>query len=230
MTGTEQSGGRREELIAAALAGELSDGEAAEFDRLRAADPTIDRELASFGVVLEGLGAVGEWDEVAAPAALRSRVLGLEEEEAGPRRSRRRRTALAVGAAAACMAVGAVGATALQGATERPVAGPPGTLGAVETIAFEESSAFDVEGSVIAHTWGTETLLRATGFTAGESFDLVLVTDSGERLASGSFLGSTVEIDCEMNAAVLRESVTAVEIVAAGGGVVASAELPPVES
>ena len=36
-------------------------------------------------------------------------------------------------------------ATLLQGAAERPVAGPPGTLGAVETIAFEESAAVDVE-------------------------------------------------------------------------------------
>ncbi|MBO0984390.1 hypothetical protein [Rathayibacter sp. SD072] len=228
MTGTEQSGGRREELIAAALAGELSAGEAAELDRLRSEDPAIDRELASFGVVLEGLGAIGGWEEPEAPAALRSRVLGLAEQP--PTRHRVRRAALAVGAAAACVAIGALGATALQGTEERPVAGPPGTLGAVETIAFEESSAIDVEGSVIAHTWGTETVLRASGFTAGESFDLVLVTDSGERLASGSFLGSAVEIDCEMNAAVLRESVAAVEIVATGGAVVASAELPVVES
>lgn len=229
MTGTEHPGGRREELIAAALAGELSSEEAVEFDRLRSEDPTVDRELAAFGVVVDRLGALGGWEESEASAALRSRVLRLEEEEV-PARPRRGRLALAVGAVAASVAVGALGATLLQGAAERPVAGPPGTLGAVETIAFEESAAVDVEGSVIAHTWGTETVLRASGFAVGESYDLVLVTESGERLPSGSFLGSAVEIDCEMNAAVPRESVAAVEIVATGGDVVASAELPVVES
>lgn len=229
MTGTEHPGGRREELIAAALAGELSSEEAVEFDRLRSEDPTVDRELAAFGVVVDRLGALGGWEEGEGSAALRSRVLRIEEEEA-PARPRRGRLALAVGAVAASVAVGALGATLLQGAGERPVAGPPGTLGAVETIAFEESTAVDVQGSVIAHTWGTETVLRASGFAVGESYDLVLVTESGERLPSGSFLGSAVEIDCEMNAAVPRESVAAVEIVAAGGDVVASAELPVVES
>ncbi|MCJ1695888.1 hypothetical protein C1I63_06850 [Rathayibacter caricis DSM 15933] len=229
MTGTEHPGGRREELIAAALAGELSAEEAVEFDRLRSEDPTVDRELAAFGVVVDRLGALGGWEEGEGSAALRSRVLRIEEEEA-PARPRRGRLALAVGAVAASVAVGALGATLLQGAGERPVAGPPGTLGAVETIAFEESTAVDVQGSVIAHTWGTETVLRASGFAVGESYDLVLVTESGERLPSGSFLGSAVEIDCEMNAAVPRESVAAVEIVAAGGDVVASAELPVVES
>jgi len=229
MTGTEHPGGRREELIAAALAGELSSEEAVEFDRLRSEDPTVDRELAAFGVVVDRLEALGGWEEGEASAALRSRVLRIEEEEA-PARPRRGRLALAVGAVAASVAVGALGATLLQGAGERPVAGPPGTLGAVETIAFEESTAVDVEGSVIAHTWGTETVLRASGFAVGESYDLVLVTESGERLPSGSFLGSAVEIDCEMNAAVPRDAVAAVEIVAAGGDVVASAELPVVES
>ncbi|KQQ22038.1 hypothetical protein ASF48_02075 [Rathayibacter sp. Leaf299] len=229
MTGTEHPGGRREELIAAALAGELSAEEAVEFDRLRSEDPTVDRELAAFGVVVDRLAALGGWEGGEASAALRSRVLRIEEEEA-PARPRRGRLALAVGAVAASVAVGALGATLLQGTGERPVAGPPGTLGAVETIAFEESAAVDVEGSVIAHTWGTETVLRASGFAVGESYDLVLVTESGERLPSGSFLGSAVEIDCEMNAAVPRESVAAVEIVAAGGDVVASAELPVVES
>jgi hypothetical protein len=228
MTGTEHPGGRREELIAAALAGELSSEEAVEFDRLRSEDPTVDRELAAFGVVVDRLGALGGWEEGEGSAALRSRVLRIEEE--APARPRRGRLALAVGAVAASVAVGALGATLLQGAGERPVAGPPGTLGAVETIAFEESTAVDVEGSVIAHTWGTETVLRASGFAVGESYDLVLVTESGERLPSGSFLGSAVEIDCEMNAAVPRESVAAVEIVAAGGDVMASAELPVVES
>ncbi|MDY0912732.1 hypothetical protein, partial [Rathayibacter festucae] len=73
-------GGRREELIAAALAGELSAEEAAELDRLRAEDPSVDEELASFGAVLSGLGGVGRWEEPEPSADLRARVAAL----AGP--------------------------------------------------------------------------------------------------------------------------------------------------
>ncbi|PPF67626.1 hypothetical protein [Rathayibacter sp. AY1E6] len=233
----DQPGGRREELLAAALAGDLSAEEAREFESLRAADPSIDRELASFGSVVDRVGALGRWEEAEPSPELRSRVAALagerperaESARAPRRRAPRRRAVLAVAAAAALLVVGGVAGAALRSAEERPVAGPPGTLGAVEAIAFEERTAgVTLDGSLVAHTWGTETILRGTGFALGESYDLVLVTGSGERLPSGSFLGSSAELDCEMNAAVLRESVAAVEITDAGGALVASAALPAV--
>ncbi|PPG75950.1 hypothetical protein C5D25_17810 [Rathayibacter sp. AY1D7] len=233
----DEPGGRREELLAAALAGDLSAEEAREFESLRAADPSIDRELASFGAVVDRLGALGRWEEAEPSPELRSRVAALagerperaESTRAPRRRAPRRRAVLAVAAAAALLVVGGVAGAALRSAEERPVAGPPGTLGAVEAIAFEERTAgVTLDGSLVAHTWGTETILRGTGFALGESYDLVLVTGSGERLPSGSFLGSSAELDCEMNAAVLRESVAAVEITDAGGALVASAALPAV--
>ncbi|PPG86044.1 hypothetical protein C5C95_15475 [Rathayibacter sp. AY1B7] len=233
----DQPGGRREELLAAALAGDLSAEEAREFESLRAADPSIDRELASFGSVVDRVGALGRWEEAEPSPELRSRVAALagerperaESARAPRRRAPRRRAVLAVAAAAALLVVGGVAGAALRSAEERPVAGPPGTLGAVEAIAFDErTEGVTLDGSLVAHTWGTETILRGTGFALGESYDLVLVTGSGERLPSGSFLGSSAELDCEMNAAVLRESVAAVEITDAGGALVASAALPAV--
>ncbi|PPG01333.1 MULTISPECIES: hypothetical protein [unclassified Rathayibacter] len=228
----DEPGGRREELLAAALAGDLSAEEAREFESLRAADPSIDRELASFGAVVDRLGALGRWEEAEPSPELRSRVAALageRPERAASVRAPRRRAVLAVAAAAALLVVGGVAGAALRSAEERPVAGPPGTLGAVEAIAFEErTEGVTLDGSLVAHTWGTETILRGTGFALGESYDLVLVTGSGERLPSGSFLGSSAELDCEMNAAVLRESVAAVEITDAGGALVASAALPAV--
>lgn len=125
MTDVEQPGGRREELLAAALAGDLSSEEAIEFDRLRAADPTLDRELASFGVVLDRLGGLVRWDEAEPSAQLRSRVLGLAAAEEAAPPSRRGRLALAVGAAAACLVLGVVAGSAFQAAGERPSPGRP---------------------------------------------------------------------------------------------------------
>ncbi|PPG38972.1 hypothetical protein [Rathayibacter sp. AY2B5] len=228
----DEPGGRREELLAAALAGDLSAEETREFESLRAADPSIDPELASFGAVVDRVGALGRWEEAEPSPELRSRIAALagERPERGESlRASRRRAVLAVAAAAALLVVGGVAGAALRSAEERPVAGPPGTLGAVEAIAFDErTEGVTLDGSLVAHTWGTETILRGTGFALGESYDLVLVTGSGERLPSGSFLGSSAELDCEMNAAVLRESVAAVEITDAGGALVASAALPAV--
>ncbi|PPF30597.1 anti-sigma factor domain-containing protein [Rathayibacter sp. AY1A3] len=238
----DEPGGRREELLAAALAGDLSAEETREFESLRAADPSIDPELASFGSVVDRVGALGRWEEAEPSPELRSRIAALAGERperaasvraprrrASRRRAPRRRAVLAVAAAAALLVVGGVAGAALRSAEERPVAGPPGTLGAVEAIAFDErTEGVTLDGSLVAHTWGTETILRGTGFALGESYDLVLVTGSGERLPSGSFLGSSAELDCEMNAAVLRESVAAVEITDAGGALVASAALPTV--
>ncbi|PPI04707.1 hypothetical protein [Rathayibacter sp. AY1B8] len=233
----DEPGGRREELLAAALAGDLSAEETREFESLRAADPSIDPELASFGAVVDRVGALGRWEEAEPSPELRSRVAALagerpelaESARAPRRRAPRLRAVLAVAAAAALLVVGGVAGAALRSAEERPVAGPPGTLGAVEAIAFDErTEGVTLDGSLVAHTWGTETILRGTGFALGESYDLVLVTGSGERLPSGSFLGSSAELDCEMNAAVLRESVAAVEITDAGGALVASAALPAV--
>ncbi|WKK72312.1 hypothetical protein Q0F99_04795 [Rathayibacter oskolensis] len=183
MTDTDDPrGDRRGELIAAALAGELSPAERAEFDLLRAADPSIDRELASFGVVLADLRTVGRWDEVAPSEDLRRRIQTL----AGVAPVARGRGALMIGAAAACLALGAVGGAGLYLLGDRPVVGAPGDLGAVETIAFDGApEGIEVDGSLIAHTWGTETILRASGFTVGESYDLVLVTDEGSGCRPG---------------------------------------------
>ncbi|QHC60139.1 hypothetical protein [Rathayibacter sp. VKM Ac-2760] len=236
----------REELIAAALAGELSAGEAVELDALRAEDPTIDVELASFGALLGDLRGVARWEEPAPSEELRARVAALAEPAppvalADARAARSRpagavrpvrggRLALAVTAAAACLALGAVGGLSLQALADRPTEGAPGTLGAVEPIAFAEDSALDIDASLVAHTWGTETLLRGSGFAVGESYEVVLVTAAGLRLPSGSFLGSTAELDCEMNAAVLRASVASIEITDESGVAVAVADLPVVES
>ena len=88
----------------------------------------------------------------------------------------------------------------------------------------------DVEGDVVAHTWGTETVLSIDGLPAGDAFTVVVVDARGGEHASGSMLGSAVRIDCRLNADVLRADAASVEIRDAAGDRVAVAELPPVDA
>jgi hypothetical protein len=220
---------RRAELIAAAATSDLTAAETAELDAMRAADPSIDREIAGLRATIDELGDL-RWDDSAPSAGLRDRVLAIEK---APVRTiaPRRRWVLGLGVAA-CVLAGAglgIGATALL---DPPASGPqpgaPGVLGALEHVDFDgRASGVTIDGSLVAHTWGTETILEIDGLPAGDSYWVVLVAD-GEDVDSGSFLGSTVTIDCRMNAAVDRSDVDSVQIRDADGTVVASAELPAV--
>ncbi|RII93278.1 hypothetical protein, partial [Clavibacter michiganensis] len=73
---------RRGELIAAALADDLSPAESAELDALRAADPTIDEELALLGGLPAALGGLGAW-QVAEPSDELARRIGLIADGSG---------------------------------------------------------------------------------------------------------------------------------------------------
>lgn len=66
---------RRAELIAGALTGDLSDQERLEFDRARAADPSIDIELAELRPAAARLNAADmTWREEELPASLAERI------------------------------------------------------------------------------------------------------------------------------------------------------------
>ncbi|NYF14245.1 hypothetical protein HDC34_002572 [Pseudoclavibacter sp. JAI123] len=303
---TDHTADRRGELIAAALVGELTADEAAEFERMRASDPTIDAELAELQALTGQISGRPEWldatpsdglrDAVlaigAADGGVDSREFGDEErddragglvgpddadgpawaagsadavepagaagsadavvsrngaDEAGgrgeadeaaaadaapvtPLRRPRFGGAMLAGIAAVGLVVGVIGGFFLpRPETPTPV-GDPGTLGAVEPVDFQgEPVGVEIDGSVVAHTWGTETLLTVNGLPSGEFYSVVVVDAAGEDVGSGTFLGSEVEINCAVNAAALREEVTSVEIREESGDVVASAALPRVE-
>jgi hypothetical protein len=247
---------RRAILISAALTGDLSTSERAELDLLRADDPTIDEEIRDLTDVLERtIGTVEDWDASVPSDSLRDTILAMERDwdadadadadthnaaDAGDADDdanaastgaeviplRRRPWLVALGAAA-CIAIGAGGMLLVQPREPSPPTGPPGTLGALEEVAFTgEPTGVSVDGTLVAHTWGTETILSITGLTEADPYDVVLVTVDGDSLNSGSFLGSSVPIDCQMNAAVMRAAVASVEIQDASGTVVASADLP----
>ncbi len=288
-SGSDAAADRRAELLAGALADDLSPEERTELDALLVIDPDARTELAELQGLVDRSRAVLDGTRDARPSdALRARVLGIpaaEQEDLaehdGRRRaaatgatgagfvasqpavagaasgaassatartpgrtrasSRRRPIIALVTTAAACLALGAavaLGAQSLVGPAPTGSAipldvatGAPGELGAVEPIDFAgEPRGVAIDAALIAHTWGTETVLEIDGFAAGDAFDVVLIGSDGAALSSGGFLGSAVTIECRINAALLREDVAAVEIRDARGAIVATAELPAVDS
>ncbi len=229
----DRSQDRREQLIAAAVAGELSDHEQVEVDRWCADDAGFATELAELTALVGGLRDLGTgWTEEPPPATLGHDV--GRAVDAGESRSTPRRRGSALVLAAVALVAAGVGGTLV---VERVLAvdgsaptGPPGTLGAVEQVAVTtEPSGTSVELSLVAHTWGTETVMEVDGFDVGARYEVVLLDREGDAVPSGSFIGSEVPIDCRVNAALLREDVTAVEIIGPGGEVLVDAPVPAVK-
>lgn len=225
---------RRAELIAAAVRGELSDAETEELRLLAASDPTVEPEIAALRRTADRVAVFDDWATDRPDEALRARILAAVDAEAAgdappvaPAPSRR--VWWLASGAAACIAIGAVGAVTVLNVESRPPSGPPGTLGAVEHIEFAGvPSGVTLNGDLVAHTWGTETILEIAGLPAGERYEVVLVGRDGDLYDSGTFLGSEVTIDCRMNAAVLRGDVADVEIRDDVGTVVGVAHAPAV--
>ncbi|MET2010359.1 hypothetical protein ABXJ56_02315 [Microbacterium chocolatum] len=229
---------RIEELIAAAVADDLTPVERAELDDLRAVHPWIDDEIASLSRVAARAAAEGSgWRDLPVSAALRERVLGSASAvtAAGRSVSVAPRRWFAPALAAACLVVGIVtgfGVASLTAIDPEPSlaepapTGPVGTLGAVEPVAMRADPGIDVDADVIAHTWGTEALLEVEGLAVGETYAVVFVGEDGREYSAGEMLGSEVPIVCRLNAALLREDAVRMEIRDAGSDVVAGAELP----
>lgn len=244
---------RRAELIAAALADELTALERAELDALRAEDPTIDRELADLsgiaGSLRSGAATVTPWLDDEPSADLRARIAGIGAESAAgepgvrpadhvarggrhggrARRARSRSVGALVTLGAASLVVGLALGIGIPGVLSAPPSGPPGTLGAIERIDVTgEPEGVLIDAELVAHTWGTEAVLDASGLAVGEVYSIVMLAQDGEEYSAGAMLGSEVPIHCRVNAAVLRESVVRVEIRDADGAEVAAAEIPRV--
>ncbi|WP_369053963.1 hypothetical protein [Kineococcus terrestris] len=234
MSGVAEEGDRRAELLGAAATGDLSPAEAAELDALAAADPSVAEELRAHREVLAALPPRGSgWDEPVPPPGPVLPGGATRGSAAGAGAPQRRRTASRwVGAAAAVVVGAGIGAGAVtvgREVADRPVQGPPGTLGAVEElVVLGEPEGVRADVALVAHTWGTETVLDVAGLPAGREYAVVLVRGDGAEAGSGSFLGSRVPVECRLNAAVLREDVAAVEVRDADGALVLRSEAPAV--
>lgn len=227
------------ELAAAALAGELTAAQAIEFDDIRRSDPARAEEYTALEEITARLrqGDLG-WTASRDTGDLFARIeasvdrsdaasAGVPRAVALPRARRRWVTPVV---AAACLAAGIIlGANGASLSGSPTPSGPPGTLGAVEQIAVSDDvRGVDVSAEVVAHTWGTEAYLEASGLDVGATYELVFVGVDGTEFTAGEVLGSTVPIVCRMNAAVLRGDAARMELRDRGDVVIAHADLPAV--
>lgn len=219
---------RIEELVAAAVAGDLTPAEKDELQRLSALHPWIEPEIERLRDVATRVVDTGrEWNDPVVTEALRERILGgIPVHATPPARPRRSWMPPVVGAA--CLAVGLVIGAAIPTLTSQPPSGPPGTLGAYEQLMVDEESGINVEADLVAHTWGTEAVLDVTGLVIGATYQVVFIDENGVEYAAGEMLGSSVPIHCRLNAAVMRDQTVRMEIRDVTSTVIASVDLPHV--
>jgi hypothetical protein len=132
------------------------------------------------------------------------------------RRGRSRWSALA--AAAVCVvAIGLAGFTWLLGPA----------VALVEPVPFSVAPGVEVEGNLLEHAWGTEIMLVVAGLRDGQTYRVTLVSEDGERVNSGTFIGiGDKTLRCTFNAALLRKEADRLEVRTPGGELVFFAKLP----
>jgi hypothetical protein len=96
----------------------------------------------------------------------------------------------------------------------------------VEPVPFSVAPGTEVEGNLIAHTWGTEIRLVVSGLRDGQTYRVMLVSEDGERVNSGTFIGTGDKpLSCTFTAALLRKEADRLEVRTAGGKLVFFAKL-----
>jgi hypothetical protein len=136
-------------------------------------------------------------------------------------RARRRRRQFqwsALAAAAICvLAIGLAGFTWLL---EPAVA-------LVEPVPFSVAPGMEVEGNLIKHPWGTEIRIVVSGMRDGQTYRVTLVSEDGERVNAGTFIGTGDKpLRGTFNAALLRKEAAKLEVRTTGGELVFFANLP----
>jgi hypothetical protein len=141
----------------------------------------------------------------------------LEEMHRARRRRRRSRWSALAAAAICVVAIGLAGFTWLL---EPAVA-------LVEPVPFSVAPGMEVEGHLIKHDWGTEIRLVVSTSRDGQTHRITLVSEDGERVNAGTFIGiGDKQLRCTFTAALLRKDADRLEVRTAGGKLVFFAKLP----
>jgi len=213
---------RYREQVGAFLLGKLDEGERKAMQRHLNSCPVCQAELRELEPVV---GALAD----AAPDRINEDLQppgDLEELTLAPilgeihfaRRRRRRFQWSALAAAAICVVV--VGLAGFTWLLEPAVA-------LVEPVPFSVAPGMEVEGHLIAHAWGTEIRLVVSGLRDSQTYRVTLVSEDGERVNAGTFIGIGDKLlSCTFTAALLRKEADRLEVRTAGGELMFFAKLP----
>ena len=135
-------------------------------------------------------------------------------------RAQRRRRRLGWSAlAAAAICVVAIGLAGFTWLLEPAVA--------LEPLSFSVAPGMEVEGHLIEHDSGTEIRLVVSGSRDGQTYRVTLVSEDGERINAGTFIGiGDKQLRYTFNAALLRKDADRLEVRTSGGELVFFAKLP----
>jgi hypothetical protein len=121
--------------------------------------------------------------------------------------------------AAAAICVVVVGLAGFVGLLEPAVA--------LEPLRFSVAPGMEVEGHLIEHARGTEIRLVVSGSRDGQTHRVTLVSEDGEQVNAGTFIGiGDRTLRGTFNAALLREDADKLEVRTPGGELVFFAKLP----
>lgn len=215
---------RCRELLGAHLFGQLEPEEEAELRRHLENCPQCRAEEADLRAVADLLDEDAEYLSAEEPPPhLKEKVI---EEVFGDGARGSPRMSLPILATAAAVVVVLIGAASLFiGFSDS--GGPPG-LGDEEPISFDSASegVRVAEAAVVAHTWGTEVLMEVEGLGDGEVYNVEIEREDGTAARGGTLIGvGENEIDCALNAAVLRHNAESITITDSSGAVVLRSEL-----
>lgn len=125
-------------------------------------------------------------------------------------RMRRLQVVLA-GAAALAVLVGGI-ATATGLSREAP------PTARVEALRVTSAAGVQASAGAIAHTWGVEIVLTASGFAAGETYAVEVLDRQGVRSTAGAFVGTGARtMVCRLNSGVLRPDAVSFRVRDAAG-------------
>lgn len=211
-------------LLGPAALGLLTDAEHARLDRHLERCPACRAELDDLSAVVARLGDLnGEQallEDLRPDAARADAVLVAiaAERRRRDRHTHRGQSALAAAAAVAVLSAGLLSATSLT--RDRPPAIP------LEPVAVTADAGVDARADVVAHTWGVEIKLVASGLADGRPYTVQVTTDTGEVVSAGGFLGTgTRPLLCNLNTTVLREAAESFVVLDPQGQQVLSAQL-----
>ena len=211
-------------LLGPAALGLLTSVEQAELDAHLAECAECRTELAQLTRVAGRMSALSPEEAItgvlAPTAAIADGVMAAIVRDRASERRRAQRMQMVLSAAAAVVVLVAGVATAGALRTEDGAKVP------LEAVAVQASAGIDAKANLVAHTWGVEIKLAASGLGAGRPYRVRVMTTAGAVVDAGAFIGTGARtLNCNLNASVLREDARAFEVVDGSGRTVATASL-----